>query len=327
MTRDQSREEIARLLANTSELRDLAWFADRTQEMARDAPPPANATDDTILQGAWNFTQRTWVANIDLDRKMAFLNSLANLTVERQASRALYPVLLILLAYASRGQMSDRRLQRIIQELRPSLGAVVEMLRAEDISMTWANFGHLVNDGTIEGVLTRWAGFLPTSAIRLRVALDQASGSGLTSLDVIARAIAEHPHFPWYLVKRLYPEEWASARAAMVTVGNNRFYGYRADLGGVRSSQFKYLSWVCGRILIEVGGDKSLVRYKGFVPHKVMESSVKEMIAAYIGSFELPNLKDDREEDEAIDMMEMLSIAQGYPAVTAPRPGPRNAEE
>lgn len=101
MPRDQSREEIARLLANTSELRDLAWFADRTQEMARSAPPPANVGDDIILQQAWNFTQRTWVVNIDLNQKMAFLDSLANLTDERQASRALYPVLLILFAYAS----------------------------------------------------------------------------------------------------------------------------------------------------------------------------------------------------------------------------------
>lgn len=146
-----------------------------------------------ILHQTWNHTQHTWVTDVTLDQQLNFLLELADVTDERQASRALYPVLLLVLAFATRGQMSARRLQRVTSDLRASMGTLIEMLRLEDIALTWANFGHLVHDGNIGAILHRWMGFLPVSAIRLRVALDQAAGSGLTSLDVIARAVAEFP--------------------------------------------------------------------------------------------------------------------------------------
>lgn len=56
-----------------------------------------------------------------------------------------------------------------------------------------------------------WLGYLDASAIRIRVIFTQAAGSGLTSLDVIARAIHDHHSFPWHMFMRLYPEEWTNA--------------------------------------------------------------------------------------------------------------------
>lgn len=224
-------------------------------------------------------------------------------------------MLLLVLAYATRGHLTERKLRRIIDDLRPVMGAVIEMVRLEHITTIWANFGYLVHDGNIEAILNRWIRHLPVSAVRLRVILDQASGAGLTNLDVVARALHEHPHFPWDIIRRLFPKEWEAAKQAITVVGDNQYYGYRRDLTNVRSTQYKYLSSICGRILMEVGSDTSLENYKGFVTHKPTEGQVGGLIKAYIETQEAPDLESPTTQEERDAVSEMLEAARGYPSV------------
>lgn len=283
----------------------------------------AQAAVGRFLVGAndiWDLNMRNWNAaqNSTLTEKLAFILVVIRQVGEREHQRALYPVLLIVLAYATKGQLSERRLSRIITELRPHLGPLTEMLRMEDILMTWQNFGQYINDATAEAVIRRWAEFLPAGAVRLRVALDQARGSGLTGLDVVARAIHEHPHFPWHLIMRMYPAEWAAVRTAIVAVGDNRYFGFRQNLTVVRSSLFKYVSWVSGLLLI-AAGDKTLDSYKGFVKNVAHESVVQNLIQSYLeataGAIDLDVARTD---DELDDIVEMAEIAAAYPVNAAP---------
>lgn len=130
--------------------------------------------------------------------------------------------------------------------------------------MTCRNFGHLVTEGNIGGIMECSMAFIPRAAVHLRVLMQQALDSGLTCLDMIAQAIHEHPHFPRHIVRRMYRRGWERVMNAVALVGDNRYYVYHHDLDAVCSTQFKYPTWVYGCLLIHCC-DVSLRRYRGFV--------------------------------------------------------------
>lgn len=99
--------------------------------------------------------------------------------------------------------MSAAKVTRVITELTPTVPYAGDALTATDIHLTWANFGQYVDDRAMPRIIRQWLAFILAHAIRVRVVLAQAAGSGLTSLDVIARAIHENPTFPWVLIKQM----------------------------------------------------------------------------------------------------------------------------
>lgn len=190
-------------------------------------------------------------------------------------------ILTLTAAFALRGTISNNKLVRIVADLQPVVSYAADALNLSDISLTWATFGQFVDDATMPGIMRRWLSHIPAGAIRMRVVLSQAAGSGMTSLDVIARAVHEHPEFPWPLIEQMYPQEWDAAHRAILLVGENPYYGYRRDLSGVRSTLFKYFAGFCGKLLI-AAGDKSLDGYRGFAEDKINKDSITRMIDAYM---------------------------------------------
>lgn len=69
------------------------------------------------------------------------------------------------------------------------------------------------------------------------------------SLDVVARAIHEHPTLPWHIAMRLYPNEWVNAIKVLRNAIDNPCYGYLADLHHVHSVGYKSVSWFCSRVI------------------------------------------------------------------------------
>lgn len=228
---------------------------------------------------------------------MELIQLVAENLPERTKSRVGYSILICILAFALRGEISQAKLTKVAHELGQLLPGIGEQINRIDIATTWWNFGSLVNDSNVGSIFARWLSFLQAPAIRLRVIIAQATGSGLTALDVIARAVFEHPKIPWHILMRLYPEEWGNTVDALHRVGDNPYYGYREDLQYVRSTRYKSLSWVCGRLLI-LGGDKTLGEYKGFQEDRRNRELLEQAMHAYLQSTGIPDIHTDPTAEE-----------------------------
>lgn len=258
MGREEARNELNRLLDNVQALRDAFWFTDGLEAIQR--------ADQNVPQGAelWDQQAATWRPRVNLVGKLRFLHIMAfMLQGHRARDVAVGAIILTVVSFSVRGNMSAAKVTRVVTELAPTMPFTGEALTTGDIQLTWSNFGHYVDDRVMPAIVRRWLAYIPQHALRVRVVLAQAAGSGLTSLDVIARAIHENPSFPWVLIQRMYPDQWDNAGLAMRRVGNNPYYGFRHDLGHVRANQFRHLAAFCGRLLIALG-DEALGRYQGF---------------------------------------------------------------
>lgn len=226
----------------------------------------------------------------------------------------MYPVLLLIMAFSSRGNLAPDKLTRLKTDLKDTMGQVIEMMKNEDLQQTYANFADYIQDGDAAAIMTRWSGYFAGNAlIRIRVTIQQAQCAGLTSLDTINRAVHLHPHFPWYLLVRLYPMEWAAANAATVAVGNNAYYGFRQDLGPVKATKYKRLAWACSLILIATG-ETNLGKYKGFVADKSQLKNINDMIEAYTESLKSADMTSDATAAEMGAVAEYVHMVVQYPA-------------
>lgn len=310
LPRDEARNELLLLLNNTNALRDAFWFIDGLNYIRRagqNAPKGAEV---------WDMENHRWRQGTTLTERVRLLHIISGLLINgRCRDIAIGTIILAKVAFAVRGTISAAKLTRIIMELTPTIPFIGDVLNIPDLQLTWLNYGHLVDDEDMPKIMLRWLGLIPAYALRLRVVLAQASGSGLTSLDVIARAIHEHPHFPWVLVRRMYPEQWDNAQRAIRLVGNNPYYGYRRDLTDVRSTQFRHLAALCGRLLIALG-DRLLERYQGFVEDKVRVHVWRHMIDAYVSARgrKGANIERPMSEEEIDHHADMMQLVAQYPA-------------
>lgn len=133
-----------------------------------------------------------------------------------------------------------------------------------------------IDDNNISYILERWFGFLPEEALRLRLTISQAAGTGLTSLNVIGQALNTFPNFCWQRVAHLYVSEWANFRTAVEAVGENPWYGYRRDLGPASSTKYKSIAWVAKELLIRFGNQVSLQAYRGWTRRVAHQETVEE---------------------------------------------------
>jgi len=233
-------------------------------------------------------------------------------TVARTFSGSvLYIIALTMITFAMRGDISLVKVSKLQRELRQGMPYLAN-LSAEDVRRTWDNFGHLVDHTTIGDVLQHWTARLPGGCIRLRVCLAQAAGSGLVSLYMFARALREHKHFPWPLIQRLYPDQWAAAVLTLQTVQGNPHFGFKTDLEHVNSRNYANVAWVCGRILIRAG-DETLAGYKGFKPDTPRVPTIEAMITKHLADgVELVNLT-------AAFTEEVLAVCSFWPPPTGSR--------
>lgn len=290
--REKSRAELARILDNTAELSDQTWFIDTTTEMNW-----TDAEDTKGVRRLWDPNERKWAGQIILEQKLELLGVVARHLPDRSRARVGYSILMFILSFSLRGEIFQAKLTKAMHELSQLMPGVAEQLTRADIALTWHYFGGLVDDSNVADTFARWLGCLDAPTIRVRVIIAQAAGSGLTCLDVIARAIHEHPTFPWHMLMRLFPEEWANAVDVIQRVGNNPYYGYHGDLQHVRSTRYKSLSWACGR-LINAGGNKTFGDYKGFVEDRRHKETIEGIILAYYRGQDTADLMGDPTEEE-----------------------------
>nr|UVF58769.1 MAG: S protein [Salarius guttatus piscichuvirus] len=302
---------VQQCLLNYNGFRDCGWLRDLLGQAA--AAIPANAQDrDAHWTRHFHLEPFGWDPAAQLADQLDYLLQLARLADDRVRARAIGTVLTMLASFALRGAITHSKLGKVVADLLPIIPYAADALNQADIALTWNNFGHLVDDRNMPRIMRRWLRQVPTAAIRLRVLLAQAAGSGLTSLDVIARAVHAHPEFPWPLIRRLYPEEWEAAGRALGLVGNNPYFGYRRDLAHVRSVLFKRLSSFCGKLLIACG-DRTLENYRGFVEDRINRDALQRLIDGYLATHAGPDMEADITEDEMEAYRYMRDLARRSP--------------
>lgn len=311
LTQTEPEAELARILNQTNVIDDQTWFVETLQDLNRGADPAT-----TSLRELWVIDGRKWKDGTTVEKKLELLQLIAANLPARQKARAMYVIILAILAFALRGEILQAKLNNAQKELAGIMpGGVIDNLSRENISVTWRNFGHLVNDANIGDIFARWLANLPVSAVRLRVIVAQATGSGLTSLDVFARTTHQHLDFPWQMIERLYPDQWRNAVEAVQRVGNNPYYGYRGDLRHVRAARYRNVAWVCGRLLI-AAGDTSLADYKGFAEDKAVSEHLERIIAAYLVGQRDVDLFAPPTVEELGRLNSLLELVAQYPANT-----------
>lgn len=186
-----------------------------------------------------------------------------------------------MLAAIKQGNVTRQFCQKIVRGIQHDLGRTIQ-LDATAVRLTYQHVMKWVTDDNISTILEHWYDFLPADALRLRLTVEQSAGTGLTILSLIGQAVRTYPDFDWGVVMRSYPAEWAAFTAAVATVGNNPWYGYKKNLGNVSSTKYKSVGWVAVQLLQRVGGQMSLANYKGLPNRVAFMERVEQSIIDFI---------------------------------------------
>lgn len=270
---------------------------------AATVPPDHIPTEITTPIPGQNLVRRS----IDNPRQWLFnpsiLMELLKLFVEKIEAeglllrgRGLAPSLII--GFSKRGCITGSAWTKITRELEASHPALVGQMDRDRARSYYISFGSLVNDNNIGDLFTLWYSMIPGEAMRFKVTIDQARGSGLTGIESFQRAYVAYPTFPWYKIRRLYPQEFSIAIDALTIVGGNPYYGFRADLGIVKSTNYPGIVYTAMQLLILGLGDKSLLSYGGAKnpSHKL---TVDNIIQQFLNGLELDvDLETVAQQDE-----------------------------
>lgn len=189
-----------------------------------------------------------------------------------------------IVSYCKRGSLTIENAQKITNSIRDDISHVVNLNR-DVVSLFYKQFGRDINDNNVERLLTHWKGLInENSAMRLHLILCQATNSGLTQYLICLKAITTIPRFDWERLATILPQDWDALVTANELIGENKYYGFRRDLGNAKSTGYKSYTWVAKELLIRTGIDPNLANYAGFVLAPKNRPRVTAMIAQFIES-------------------------------------------
>lgn len=241
---------------------------------------------NTTIQGAATYlgariTDDEWLTgDIPYEVAILILGHIADTAVPNMVVSGVSLIAHNLCAVIKRGTVSQGFINKVQHGIQTDLNVYIA-LQAEAMTTFYGQYGRFINDVNIPVILTHWETLIPAQALRLRLVVQQAANSGLTSLAIIGRCIMSYQDFPWTQIFEIYPVEVTKVIAAMAAVGNNKYYGYRHNLGPVRSTLYKSIGYVAKEILVKVGGEQSLNNYAGWPRGVQFQAAVDGIIANY----------------------------------------------
>lgn len=162
---------------------------------------------------------------------------------------------------------------------------------------------------------------IPEAALRLRLTIQQAADHGLTSINLVTRAMEMYPDFPWHVINRVRPGEVAKLAQAIALKGDNPYAGFTRNLGDLSASFYKVATYTAKQLLIRVAGESSLKGYMG--GEKGPINSIDQIIDAYEqgeleinedGVISLANLRADQIVMHEVSRAQMRALyAQAFP--------------
>lgn len=190
-----------------------------------------------------------------------------------------------LVAFCKRGVVSQNALRRVSDALRDEIQFNGE-IDNELISFYWSQLGRSMDSVDAQAFVARWTTFLPQSALRIRILLNQTANAGLTQIITIGRSMKMHPTFPWGKVAQLFPGEIANATNALTTIGDDIYFGFNPPNPAVVSSRYKNVAYWCKELLVRCSGEQALNNFRGWTRNATMPLAMENLINTYMNAIQ-----------------------------------------
>ena len=189
---------------------------------------------------------------------VALLIETGRILPETWIQKSKVPIVELIIAFAKQGNVTHRSMNKMISELNNTNPGIAGAVDPSSIRLIWNTFSTKLDDSIAEELFVKWEGMLPPGAERFRWTIQQAAGVGLTSISSIAKALTAFPDFNWYKISRLYPKETNSVKSALLKVSKNKYYGFKRDLGVVKTTNYPSYTYIAVKMLNEINGDLTL---------------------------------------------------------------------
>lgn len=184
------------------------------------------------------------------------------------------------IAVAKRGTVTSDFVAKIINGLSDDLQYTAD-IDEDVIRLVYRYYGGYITANNAHEIMDLWLNDIPEVALRVRLTLQQATNSGLTSLVTIGRAILKYNDFPWARLNALTGGEVTNYGVAVNLVNGNQYYGFNKSLGAARSTQYSSLGYVAKELLISLNGETSLKKYAGWVRAPKSAAVIRTIIDTY----------------------------------------------
>lgn len=212
-----------------------------------------------------------------------------------------------MLAIVKQGNSTNRVISKIRTDIEKELGRVIS-IEGRSLPIFHIHYGSYLNETNIGAVFNQWTTWLPGVALRMSLMVQQAAYSGLTAFCVTGKAVRTYGDFPWARVAHLLSSEWTNYMAAVRLVNGNAFYGFSRDLGVVKSTNYKSLTWVCKELLIRIGGQETLNNYKGWIHTPMYHETLERLISDYVRHVN-QQAAEGANEERALELVELVNLA------------------
>uniref|UniRef100_A0A8D8TWM4 Nucleoprotein n=1 Tax=Cacopsylla melanoneura TaxID=428564 RepID=A0A8D8TWM4_9HEMI len=187
----------------------------------------------------------------------------------------------VIVSLTKRGHVTDEFRAKVRTGMQQDLG-IQWQCTPDVLSTFYTVFCKGVTDANIGQIVAQWLEMVPDVAMRLRICLQQVSGSGITAYLLIGRAMTVYQNFPWHRIAVLFPRDWANYQLALTAIGNNVYYGFRRDLGPAKYTGFRNLTYVATQLLIKCGGETNLRSHGGLPTTCNNKPQTSAILEAYL---------------------------------------------
>lgn len=208
-------------------------------------------------------------------------------------------------ALAKRGQVTDEFCSKIQSSVRDELGINL-VLSQPAINALYKSYMTGVNELNAAQVFRNLDLMIPDIALRLKLTLQQASGSGLTLYIIIGRAMRIYYEFPWGRVNTLTSGELRNWQVARAAIGENLYFGFRRDMGEARSTLYKSLGYVARELLVKINGERTLLRYAGLGGNIKNKNALDRLINNFTETYIAAEGIETPEERQVLPPLEEL---------------------
>uniref|UniRef100_A0AAN0LXE2 Uncharacterized protein n=1 Tax=Rocky Ridge virus TaxID=3139880 RepID=A0AAN0LXE2_9VIRU len=280
----RGREQVVEFLRQETgrNVRDLCIITPQAWEAARAAGGPLNAVPWLGDYAGLLTLRRPDDGTDTVEHYVAILGFLLTYPTPKLSTMGTRMYATLYVSLAKQGNISRTKLEKINQDLSATMGFEVDMTE-EAISYTYQQIGTKIPHNLLEVMFNTMRDQMQGLSLRMQVTLQQAAGTGLTGLQIIKRAVMEHPSFPWGKLAQMLPSEGPKVIAAFQAVGNDPFYGFLPDLGVAKSTNYARYVWVCQRLLrrFNAEDERTLRGYRGGVRGIPNQPLFEELIESY----------------------------------------------
>nr|QVG74770.1 ORF3 [Chuviridae sp.] len=207
------------------------------------------------------------------------------------------------IAVSKQGNVHARKLEKLRNDLNTSIGHEVDLNQSQ-IRLVYEQVASRIKADRIGDAIMEMERQMTGVNIRMAVTLQQAAGSGITGLKLIRRAMTEHPTFDWAKLAAMYASESRNLVRAIKAVGEDKYYGFRRDLGVAKATYYPSYVWTCVALLKKVGGGDNITLNNFAGGPRGIKG--QEAVQAMIDAYEPPEAANEATPDSTLVQTEIM---------------------